>query len=72
MVVCGRSDYKLYKEVFESHLGTFQYWKLTKGDRKVKHSICKPCKDVKLTYIGGMNISGYLFVKRSKYPNGQN
>ena len=56
-VVCGCNDYyKLYKEVFEAHLGIFSILKTTEGNRKVKSSICKLCKDEKLTYIDGMNI----------------
>ena len=72
MVVCGRSDYKLYKNVFESRLGNFLILETTEGNRKVRSSICKLCTDVKLTYIAGTNIYKYSFVKRSKYLNRQN
>ena len=60
-VVCGIvdviNDYKLYKEMFESCLENFSILETTEGNRKVHISVCKLCKDVKLTNVSGMNIN---------------
>ena len=69
MVVCGQND---YKKCQFSPILEFLMSETNEGNREVKNSICKLCKDGKLTYVGGTNIFKYFFVKRSKYPNGQN